>query len=80
MTQPVLCCDINNAHFCIHCGVINGQIGVENENHEQCYLIVDINVDVFEELFNINNIYYVNCKHKCAIKVNVVYVVTYDMS
>ena len=43
-------------------------------------LIVDINVDVFEELFNINNVYYVYCKRQCAIKVNVVYVVTYDMS
>ena len=42
-------------------------------------LFVDINVDVFEELFNIN-VYYVYCKHQCAIKVNVVYVVTYDMS
>ena len=43
-------------------------------------LIVDINVDVFEDktkLFNINNVYYVYCKHQCAIKVNVVYVVTY---
>ena len=29
------------------------------------------------KLFNINNVYYVYCKHKCAIKVNVVYVVTY---
>ena len=44
-------------------------VEVENENHEQN---VDINVDVFEELFNIKNVY---CKHKCAIKVNVVYVV-----
>ena len=42
-------------------------------------LIVDINVDVFEELLNINNVYYVYCKHKCAIKVNVMHM-TYDMS
>jgi len=37
---------------------------------------IDINVNIFEELneiFNINNVYYyVYCKHKCAVKVNVV--------
>ena len=32
------------------------------------------------KLFNINNVYYVYCKHQCAIKIDVVYVVTYDMS
>ena len=42
-------------------------------------LIVDINVDVLRNC-NINNVYYVYCKHQCAIKVNVVHVVTYDMS
>ena len=40
---------------------------------------VDINFDIFEEsnkTININNAYHVYCKHKCAVKVNVVYVVT----
>ena len=40
-------------------------------------LIVDINVDAFEELLNIKTMY---CKYKCAIKVSVVYVMAYDMS
>ena len=38
---------------------------------------VDINVDIFE--VNINNVYDIYFKHKCAVKENVVYVVTYDM-
>ena len=41
---------------------------------------VDINVDILRnqtKLFNINNVCYVYCKHKYAINVMVVYVVTY---
>ena len=37
--------DPNNAHCCIHYDVINGHIGVENENH--VVINVDINVDIF---------------------------------
>ena len=37
---------------------------------------VDINVNILKVkqkyLINIDNVYYVYCKHKCAIKVNVV--------
>ena len=29
------------------------------------------------KIFNINNIYDVSCIHKCAVKVNVVYIVIY---
>ena len=44
-------------------------------------LNVDINVDVFEECLTlITFITWLYCKNQCAIKVNVVYVMTYDMS
>ena len=34
--------------------------------------VVDSNVDIFDKIFNINDLY---CKHKCAVKANVVYVI-----
>ena len=39
--------------------------------------VVDNNVDIFDKNININDVY---CKHKCAVKANVVYVVTCHMS
>ena len=33
-----------------------------------------------QNYLNINNVYYVYCKHQYAVKVNVVYVVAYDVS
>ena len=45
-------------------------------------VVNDINVDILRNQTKlhqylasyINNVYYVYCKHKCAVKVNVVYV------
>lgn len=38
MTKLILCHEqitTNNAHYCINCDAINGQVGIENKNHEQ---------------------------------------------